>query len=90
MRHFSDIQFLTKFIYLQQLRLFLLLGGMKNPFIVQPSYNFWAPWIGIHTRSSDMVLNTEYAKLHVSQDSREDDIPLTEERLADELLNLRV
>lgn len=37
-----------------------------------------------------MVLNTEYAKLHVSQDSTEDDIPLTEERLADELLNLRV
>lgn len=36
-----------------------------------------------------MVLNTEYAKLHVSEDSTEDDIPLTEERLADELLNLR-
>ncbi len=37
-----------------------------------------------------MVLNTEYAKLHVSQDSREDDKPLTVERLADELQNLRV
>ncbi|CAM4662090.1 unnamed protein product [Leuciscus chuanchicus] len=32
----------------------------------------------------------EYAKLHVSRDSSEDDVPLTEERLADELLNLRV
>lgn len=38
-----------------------------------------------------MVLNTvENAKLKVSQDSSEDDVPLTEERLADELLNLRV
>jgi len=57
---------------------------------VPPSYSFWAPWIGIHTRSSNNVLNTEYAKLHVSQDSSEDDVPLTEERLADELLNIRV
>lgn len=64
---------------------------MRNPFDVPTSYSFWAPWIGIYTKSSNMVLNTvENAKLKVSQDSSEDDVPLTEERLADELLNLRV
>ncbi len=33
-----------------------------NPYTVQPSYTFWAPWIGRHTRIGDVVFNTEHRK----------------------------
>ncbi|KAJ4934534.1 hypothetical protein JOQ06_007327 [Pogonophryne albipinna] len=62
----------------------------KNPFIVRPSYQNWAPWIGQHTRQSDIVFNTEYAKIHVPDVSTDADERVTEERLADEVLNLKV
>ncbi len=38
-------------------------GGRNNPFVVPPSYDCWAPWIGVNTRKSEMVLNTEFAKI---------------------------
>lgn len=64
-----------------------------------PSYHNWAPWIGPHTRQSTVVLNTEHDKLQAPKmttdvddqmSSDGDDMQVTEERLADELLNLKV
>ena len=37
-------------------------GQSNNPFSVKPSYTFWAPWIGPHTRRSSFLYNTEYRK----------------------------
>ncbi|XP_034082923.1 uncharacterized protein LOC117553203 isoform X4 [Gymnodraco acuticeps] len=68
---------------------FSMPGDGKNPFIVRPSYQNWAPWIGQHTRQSDIVFNTEYAKIHVPDVSTDADERVTEERLADEVLNLK-
>jgi hypothetical protein len=34
-----------------------------SSFNVKPR-DFWAPWIGPHTRKEDAVLNTEYRKWH--------------------------
>lgn len=45
----------------------LMQGGKNNPFVVPPSYDFWAPWIGVNTRKSEMVLNTEFAKIKKKQ-----------------------
>ncbi|KAK7143946.1 hypothetical protein R3I93_014952 [Phoxinus phoxinus] len=39
----------------------LLGSAHQNPFLVSPSYHYWAPWIGPNTRREDTVLNTEYA-----------------------------
>ncbi|XP_039601812.1 uncharacterized protein LOC120524049 [Polypterus senegalus] len=66
-------------------------GFQKNPFIVPPSYDFWAPWIGFYTRKDDLVLNTEHAKLSTNTLASEVIGPeMTADRLADELLNLKV
>lgn len=32
--------------------------------MVRPSYHNWAPWIGPHTISGNLLLNTEYEKVH--------------------------
>ncbi|KAL1261244.1 hypothetical protein QQF64_006509 [Cirrhinus molitorella] len=37
----------------------LLGSDCQNPFLVSPSYDYWAPWIGPRTRKEDTVLNTE-------------------------------
>lgn len=69
----------------------LLLGNRDNPFHVPPSYHRWAPWIGPKTRASNVTLNTEYAKLPVTQACKEPgDIDITEERLTDEVMKLKV
>lgn len=66
-------------------------GGRKNPFVVGPSYNYWAPWIGPKTRKGDTVLNTEHEKIHALRQATEmADLQVTEERLQDALINLRV
>lgn len=65
-------------------------GGKENPSTVQPSYHYWSPWIGPKTRKSATVLNTESAKVHSSGGGSDIDVPLTEERLGDELLHLKV
>ena len=67
-------------------------GGQKNPFVVPLSYHHWSPWIGPQTRRSTVVLNTEYQKIQppkMSSDESDDQL-ITEERLADEILNLKV
>ncbi|XP_053289770.1 uncharacterized protein LOC128450385, partial [Pleuronectes platessa] len=69
--------------------------GRKNPFVVPPVvYNHWAPWIGPHTRRSNSVLNTEFEKLQSPKtdgdDNFNDDEKMNEERLTDELVNLKV
>ena len=75
----------------------LIKGGRKNPFVVPPSYHHWAPWIGPHTRRSNSVLNTELEKKQSPQipndgdgENLNDDDKIDEERLTDELVNLKV
>ncbi|XDV21834.1 hypothetical protein PO909_026854 [Leuciscus waleckii] len=67
-----------------------LSSGRKNPFVVCPSYDSWAPWIGPNTRNSDIVLNTEHTKLQKTKSCDVPDLDVTEERLGDELFNLKV
>lgn len=70
---------------------FVFKGGRKNPFVVPPSYHHWSPWIGPQTRRSNVVLNTEFEKIQTPKMTHDsDDLQMTEERLADELLNLKV
>ncbi|XP_073787637.1 uncharacterized protein si:dkey-3n22.9 isoform X2 [Danio rerio] len=65
--------------------------GRQNPFVVVPSYNNWAPWIGPKTRRDETVLNTEHEKLHAPRQATEmADLQMTEERLQDALINLKV
>uniref|UniRef100_A0A8D0DEX6 HMG domain-containing protein n=1 Tax=Sander lucioperca TaxID=283035 RepID=A0A8D0DEX6_SANLU len=51
----------------------------QNPFAVKPSYHHWAPWIGPHTRKSN--------KVHPKEQT---EIDITEDRLLDEVSNLKV
>ncbi|KAL0152730.1 hypothetical protein M9458_052453, partial [Cirrhinus mrigala] len=54
-------------------------------------YHKWAPWSGPHTRSGDHLLNTEYEKVHSPYSVKEEsEITVTEDRLTDELLKLKV
>uniref|UniRef100_A0A674N1X3 Uncharacterized LOC101075033 n=1 Tax=Takifugu rubripes TaxID=31033 RepID=A0A674N1X3_TAKRU len=64
-------------------------SGRKNPFVVPLSYHHWSPWIGSHTRRSNLVLNTEFEKNKLPGGSEEDE-PVDEERLTDALGNLKV
>ncbi|XP_016407530.1 uncharacterized protein LOC107739835 [Sinocyclocheilus rhinocerous] len=69
----------------------LLGSARQNPFLVSPSYNYWAPWIGPNTRKEDTVLNTEYAMMHAPRPATEDaELEVTEERLEEVLTNLKV
>lgn len=68
-----------------------LIGNKDNPFVVRPSYHNWAPWIGPHTRCGNVVLNTEFRKMHAPRSPAEElELNLTEDRLADELLKVKV
>nr|XP_055064926.1 uncharacterized protein LOC129447284 [Misgurnus anguillicaudatus] len=63
----------------------------QNPFKVLPSYHFWAPWIGHKTRSSNVVLNTEFEKIKAAKVSEESQVyHVTEDRLMEELMNQKV
>lgn len=64
-------------------------AGGRNPFVVPLSYHHWSPWIGSHTRRSNLVLNTEFEKNKIPNGSEEDE-PIDEERLTDALGNLKV
>ncbi|KAG1958031.1 hypothetical protein F2P79_006441 [Pimephales promelas] len=69
----------------------LLGSALQNPFLVSPSYHYWAPWIGPNTRREDIVLNTEYAKMHAPRPATEDaELQITEERLEEVLTDLKV
>ncbi|XP_077057405.1 HMG domain-containing protein 3-like [Siphateles boraxobius] len=65
-------------------------SSKHNPFLVPPTYHFWAPWIGPRTRS-DIVLNTEFAKVQAPKSVAEvQEITVTEDRLTDELSKQKV
>ncbi|XP_052007900.1 uncharacterized protein LOC127661315 [Xyrauchen texanus] len=69
----------------------LVPNNEANPFVVRPSYHNWAPWIGPHTRSGNHLLNTEYQKVHSPYSVKEEsEFTLTEDRLTDELLKLKI
>lgn len=64
----------------------------KNPFVVEPSYEKWAPWIGKKTRMGNTVLNTEYEKV-VSPKATSPEaqvLTVSEDRLVDELMKQKV
>lgn len=68
------------------------LGRTKNPFVVEPSYEKWAPWIGDKTRMGVTVLNTEYEKVVSPKVTSPEAQVLTvsEDRLVDELMKQKV
>ena len=49
----------------------LFAGQGKNAFTIKPSYTYWAPWIGRHSRKGNVVFNTEHRKC--SRPLNEDD-----------------
>ena len=53
-------------------------GQSKDPFCITPSYTFWAPWIGLFTRSCT-VYNTEYRKCAVNSSETQVDAGEKEE-----------
>ncbi|XP_027881588.1 uncharacterized protein LOC114149740 isoform X1 [Xiphophorus couchianus] len=65
-------------------------AGRKNPFVVKATYHNWSPWIGPQTRRSDILMNTESEKVHLPDSNSDVDQFLTEERFADEVLNLKL
>ncbi|RXN07200.1 HMG domain-containing 3-like protein [Labeo rohita] len=64
----------------------------KNPFLVDPSYEKWAPWIGEKTRIGNTVLNTEYEKVASAKVTSPDAqvLNVSEDRLVDELMKQKV
>lgn len=67
-------------------------GRTKNPFLVDPSYEKWAPWIGEKTRIGNTVLNTEYEKVASAKVTSPDAqvLNVSEDRLVDELMKQKV
>ncbi|XP_056124415.1 uncharacterized protein LOC130102416 [Rhinichthys klamathensis goyatoka] len=91
LHNFNDHIILAIPLCLTLRSLLQLSGGAQNPFVVKPMYHFWAPWIGKNTCRSDIVLNTEYEKLHSSKSASETaEITVTEERLKEELQKQKV
>ncbi|XP_051782681.1 uncharacterized protein LOC127527607 [Erpetoichthys calabaricus] len=68
-----------------------VVSGRCNPFAVPPSFHFWAPWIGRRTRRSNVVVNTEFEKIHSPKSlSEAAEILVSEDRLIDELFKQKV
>lgn len=71
--------------------IFSVLGARDNPFRVAPTYEFWAPWIGKRTRDSNLVINTEFAKLKPAKATLEAaELQVTEDHLREELFKQKV
>lgn len=71
---------------------FFFSGRTKNPFVVEPSFEKWAPWTGKKTRMGNTGLNTEYEKV-VSPKATSSEAQLltvSEDRLMDELMKQKV
>ncbi len=69
----------------------MILVGDTNPYTLKPNYENWAPWIGRHTRRSPSVINTEWKKVQTTNTlDNIAEIDMTEERLSDELMKLKV
>ncbi|CAI5669792.1 unnamed protein product [Oreochromis niloticus] len=80
----------TDYVLLHKLWVSSPCGGVKNPFSVPPSYTHWAPWIGSETRTSDIVLNTEFQKVGTNSSHEAKLSSVTEDRLLDELAKQKV
>lgn len=66
-------------------------AGEENKFIVKPNFGFWAPWIGPETRKSDLVLNTEWEKVHRPAKKKEQaELDIAEDRLLEEVMKMKV
>ncbi|KAJ8342271.1 hypothetical protein SKAU_G00321990 [Synaphobranchus kaupii] len=60
----------------------------KNPMVVHPDYEHWAPWIGRKTRRNDIVINTEHEKVKSTTEAQL--FSVTEDLLVDELMKQKV
>ncbi|XP_026001569.1 uncharacterized protein LOC113008408 isoform X1 [Astatotilapia calliptera] len=85
-----DIEGFWNSIHLEMISRGFFPSGVKNPFSVPPSYTHWAPWIGSETRTSDIVLNTEFKKVGTSSSHEAKLSSVTEDRLLDELAKQKV
>ncbi|XP_039464218.1 uncharacterized protein LOC120437739 [Oreochromis aureus] len=85
-----DIEGFWNSIHLEMISRGFFPSGVKNPFSVPPSYTHWAPWIGNETRTSDIVLNTEFQKVGTSSSHEAKLSSVTEDRLLDELAKQKV
>uniref|UniRef100_A0AAZ1X0Y9 Uncharacterized protein n=1 Tax=Oreochromis aureus TaxID=47969 RepID=A0AAZ1X0Y9_OREAU len=85
-----DIEGFWNSIHLEMISRGFFPSGVKNPFSVPPSYTHWAPWIGSETRTSDIVLNTEFQKVGTSSSHEAKLSSVTEDRLLDELAKQKV
>ncbi|CAI5670940.1 unnamed protein product [Oreochromis niloticus] len=80
-----DIEGFWNSIHLEMISHGFFPSSVKNPFSVPPSYTHWAPWIGSETRTSGIVLNTEFQKVGTSSSHEAKLSSVTEDRLLDEL-----
>ncbi|CAI5686400.1 unnamed protein product [Oreochromis niloticus] len=85
-----DIEGFWNSIHLEMISRGFFPSGVKNPFSVPPSYTHWASWIGSETRTSDIVLNTEFQKVGTSSSHEAKLSSVTEDRLLDELAKQKV
>ncbi|XP_070399217.1 uncharacterized protein [Nothobranchius furzeri] len=85
-----DIEGFWNSVHLEMISRGFFPSGVKNPFSVPPSYTSWAPWIGNETRTSDIVLNTEFQKVGISSSHEAKLSGVTEDRLLDELAKQKV
>ncbi|XP_070400206.1 HMG domain-containing protein 3-like isoform X1 [Nothobranchius furzeri] len=85
-----DIEGFWNSVHLEMISRGFFPSGTKNPFSVPPSYTSWAPWIGNETRTSDIVLNTEFQKVGISSSHEAKLSGVTEDRLLDELAKQKV
>ncbi|KAK7929809.1 hypothetical protein WMY93_006204 [Mugilogobius chulae] len=66
-------------------------SNRTNPCCVPPSFVKWAPWISPRTRGSNSVWNTEFSKTRSTKYPENNaDIEVSEERLSDELVKVKV
>ncbi len=71
--------------------MFFHAAGEENPFIVKPNFGFWAPWIGPETRKPDLVLNTEWEKVHRPAKIKEQaELDIAKDRLHEEVMKIKV
>ncbi|XP_055006082.1 uncharacterized protein LOC110159374 [Boleophthalmus pectinirostris] len=87
----QDIDSFWNSVHLDMISRGFFTSGAKNPFVVKPSYDHWAPWIGAETRQGGTVLNTEFKKLRTAPSAGEAQLHcVSEDRLIDELAKQKV
>ncbi|CAH3166028.1 unnamed protein product [Porites lobata] len=59
----------------------------SNPYTVNPSYTFWAPWIRCQSRRGPVVFNSEHRKCtRISSDTTEEEDGEVEKGISEEEL----